>query len=202
MTGLLRPRYGRIVALAASVMVTGTAVLAGSGVLPVGGQPSYAATDNRPDRVGVTLTAREFPDPVPAEPTTLPDRSGQGRRVVFDQSDQRVWLVRGDGSVQRTYPVSGSSYDNLDAGRYEVYSRSMHATGIEDSGTMRYMVRFAHGDTAAIGFHDIPVDEGRRVQTRAQLGTPLSHGCIRQWRPDAKAMWRFAQLGTEVVVTA
>jgi len=39
------------------------------------------------------------------------------------------------------------------------------------------------------------------VQTRAQLGTPLSHGCIRQAEPDAKAMWRFARLGTKVVVT-
>jgi lipoprotein-anchoring transpeptidase ErfK/SrfK len=115
--------------------------------------------------------------------------------------DQRVWLVRGDGSVKRSYLVSGSVYDNLDAGDYEVYSRSEHATGIDDSGTMRYMVRFAHGDRAAIGFHDIPVDDGELVQTRSRLGTPLSHGCIRQWRPDARALWRFAPVGTTVVVT-
>jgi lipoprotein-anchoring transpeptidase ErfK/SrfK len=78
----------------------------------------------------------------------------------------------------------------------------MNAVGIEDSGTMKYMVRFAHGATAAIGFHDIPIDDGERVQTRDQLGTPLSHGCVRQWRPDAKALWDFAPLGTTVVVTA
>jgi lipoprotein-anchoring transpeptidase ErfK/SrfK len=74
--------------------------------------------------------------------------------------------------------------------------------GIDDSGTMQYMVRFAHGQRAAIGFHDIPVDDGRRLQTRAELGTPQSHGCIRQWRPDAKALWYFAIVGTKVVVTA
>jgi lipoprotein-anchoring transpeptidase ErfK/SrfK len=44
--------------------------------------------------------------------------------------------------------------------------------------------------------------DGHLVQTRAQLGTPLSHGCIRQWRPDAKALWRFAPVGTSVVVLA
>jgi lipoprotein-anchoring transpeptidase ErfK/SrfK len=134
------------------------------------------------------------PPPVPAD-------SGEGRRVVFDQSAQRVWLVAADGSVRRTYPVSGSRYDNLDLGTYAVYSRSEQAYGYEDSGTMRYMVRFAHGANAAIGFHDIPVKDGEPVQTEAELGTALSIGCIRQATPDAKAMWRFADLGTTVVVT-
>jgi lipoprotein-anchoring transpeptidase ErfK/SrfK len=66
---------------------------------------------------------------------------------------------------------------------------------------MRYMVRFTQGERAAIGFHDIPRDDqGRPVQTRAQLGRPLSSGCIRQARPDAIALWRFAGIGTSVVV--
>ena len=103
----------------------------------------------------------------------------------------------------RTYPVSGSMSDNLDTGTFRVYSRSEDAVGIDDSGTMKYFVRFTTGDAgAAIGFHDIPVDDGRLVQTVAQLGTPLSHGCIRQARTDAIALWEFAPIGTAVVVTA
>ena len=39
------------------------------------------------------------------------------------------------------------------------------------------------------------------MQTEAQLGTPLSRGCVRQRRADAIALWEFAPLGT-VVVTA
>lgn len=131
----------------------------------------------------------------------LPEHSGSGRRVVFDMSEQQVWLVGPAGRVQRTYPVSGSRTDNLSAGRYEVYSRSRDAVSYTYEETMGYMVRFAHGENAAIGFHDLPVDQqGERVQTRAQLGTPLSSGCIRQARPDARAMWRFAHVGTAVVV--
>jgi lipoprotein-anchoring transpeptidase ErfK/SrfK len=132
----------------------------------------------------------------------LPARSGSGRRVVFDMSAQRVWLVGRDDRVRRTYLVSGSLTDNLKPGTYEVYSTSRHAVGIDDSGTMQYMVRFAHGKRAAIGFHDIPVDGGEPVQTRAELGTPRSHGCIRQARPDARALWDFAPVGTKVVVLA
>ena len=123
--------------------------------------------------------------------------------MVFDQSDQRVWLIDDDDRVQRTYLVSGSRYDNLDPGTYSVYSRSERAIGIDDSGTMRFFVRFTQGDNgAAIGFHDIPVDDGALVQTAAELGTPRSHGCIRQERADAVALWDFAPIGTEVDVTA
>ena len=130
----------------------------------------------------------------------LPDRSGTGRRAVFSISRQRVWIVSEEDHVRRTYPVSGSVYDNLKPGRYTVFSRSEHARGVDDSGTMKWFVRFTRGDNAAIGFHNIPVDKGKRVQTRGELGTPRSHGCIRQAEPDAKAMWRFARVGTKVIV--
>ena len=113
-----------------------------------------------------------------------------------------MWLVSGGHRVERTYLVSGSVYDNLDPGTYAVYSKSGAGVGIDDSGTMKYFVRFTQGDNAAIGFHDIPVNDGKRVQSVAQLGTPQSHGCIRQKRADAIALWDFAPIGTTVVVTA
>lgn len=138
----------------------------------------------------------------------LPANSGDGRRVVYSEIQQRVWLVEDDDTVDLTYPVSGSIYDspghdNLKPGTYEVYSRSEDAVGIEDSGTMKYFVRFTRGPSgAAIGFHDIPIDDGTPLQTKGQLGTPQSHGCIRQSRADAIRLWEFAPLGTTVVVVA
>ncbi|UYM06143.1 L,D-transpeptidase [Solicola gregarius] len=133
----------------------------------------------------------------------IPARSGSGRRVVFDMSAQRVWIVGPDGQARSTYPVSGSRSDNLKPGRYRVFSRSRWAVGFDRHSTMQYFVRFAHGKNSTIGFHDIPVDHsGRRVQSYAALGTPRSAGCIRQHRPDAKRMWRFAAIDTRVVVVA
>ncbi|MCW2813477.1 MAG: ErfK/YbiS/YcfS/YnhG family protein [Nocardioides sp.] len=131
----------------------------------------------------------------------LPPDSGQGRRIVFSEDEQRVWLVGEVGKIKRTYLVSGSLTDNLDPGTYQVYSRSEDAVGIDDSGTMEWFVRFTQGPTgAAIGFHTIPVDDGERVQRKSDLGTPQSHGCIRQATSDAVALWEFAPLGTTVVV--
>jgi hypothetical protein len=139
----------------------------------------------------------------PQVDAALPEGSGTGKRVVFSESRQRVWLVNEDEQVERTYLVSGSVYDNLDPGAFNVYSRSEDAWGVDDSGSMKYFVRFTQGDTgAAIGFHDIPIKDGVPAQTEAQLGTPLSHGCVRQRRSDAIALWKFAPLGTSVIVTA
>jgi hypothetical protein len=138
-----------------------------------------------------------------ADRTEAPADSGEGRRVVYDMSAQRVWLVRANDSVQRSYLVSGSVLDNLRPGAYDVYSRSRHAVGYDQQSTMDYMVRFTEGDNAAIGFHDIPEDlAGQPVQSVDQLGSAQSHGCIRQRPADAREMWRFATIGTPVRVLA
>ena len=221
----VRPRYGRIAALATSVTVTVVTALAGVGVLATGSatdaatarpasylkQPSGSPTSSSPGsatgparHLQTRTPAAGSPSFGPAGVTGLPDRSGTGRRIVFSQGLQRVWLVGAHHDhVLRTYPVSGSLTHNLQPGTYAVYSRSRHAVGVGDSGVMQYFVRFTQGPTgAAIGFHTIPTKNGEPLQTEAQLGTPQSHGCIRQATPDAISLWHFAPDGTKVVVVA
>jgi len=214
--GQIRPRYGRLAVAATSISVTAISVLGGVGALPSAAEgpqqrpviETVAESQAQQETGSVAETQRNAT--VSTTPTAsdaaaghpLPADSGEGRRVVFSEGQQRVWLVGNGDRVQHTYLVSGSVYDNLDPGTYSVYSRSEQAWGIDDSGSMKYFVRFAHGENASIGFHDIPIDDGAPVQTVAELGTPLSHGCIRQRRADAKLLWAFAPLGTKVVVTA
>jgi lipoprotein-anchoring transpeptidase ErfK/SrfK len=63
------------------------------------------------------------------------------------------------------------------------------------------MVRFARGDRAAIGFHDIPTDaHGRPLQTEHDLGGYRSAGCVRQSNDDARFLWDWAPVGTPVNV--
>ncbi len=133
----------------------------------------------------------------------LPEHSGHGRRIVFDQSDQRVWLVAADGEVERSYLVSGSSHENVQPGTYHVKSRTRHARAYNSSGTFEYFVRFTQGRNAPIGFHSVTADkQGQLVYAREDLGTARTPGCVEQWRNDAKALWQFAPVGTKVMVTA
>jgi len=162
-----------------------------------------SATPGASSGQGSEADVAQSPDADAAtDPAALPGDSGSGKRVVFSKSAQRVWLVDGSGTVTATYLVSGSLTDNLAAGSYEVYSRSRWAVGVQDTGVMQYFVRFAHGQHAAIGFHSIPTKHGTPLQSVSQLGTPQSHGCIRQRLDDARQMWSFADVGTDVVVLA
>ncbi|WP_232679404.1 L,D-transpeptidase [Nocardioides sp. R-C-SC26] len=224
-----RVRYGRLGLLGVSALTTAVGVLGGVGALPSAADEDHGATSSSHDvRVSsetsgtaaltdvAALTGPIAPETADVGPTgsdarddtgrahtppAVPDDSGTGRRVVFSEGGQRVWLVRADGSIARTYRVSGSVLDNLDPGTYQVFSRSEDAVGIDDSGTMKWFVRFTRGPSgAAIGFHTIPVKDGVPLQTKGQLGTALSHGCIRQKTVDALAMWDFAPIGTTVVV--
>lgn len=166
-----------------------TAVLAQLPQLPQSPQASPAVAD--------VVEAVAEADPAP------PKNSGEGRRIVFDQGDQRVWLIDDDNTVERTYLVSGSRFENLDPGAYSVSSKTRHATAFDASGTMEYFVRFATGVSEPIGFHSVPRDNtGKLEQTKAQLGERLSAGCVRQWKNDAIALWDFAPIGTKVYVTA
>ena len=222
----VRPRYDRMAAALAALVVTTVAVLGGLDLLPGGDAPAKAVTatlvdDTLPspssspvsasspdvsrshDRADSSRHSTGLHASSKAEDTALPADSGAHKRIVFSQSRQRVWLVNDREQVRRTYLVSGSLGNNLEPGTYQVYSKSRHAIGVADSGTMQYFVRFTQGTTgAAIGFHDIPVKDGKPLQDVSDLGTPQSRGCIRQWRPDAIALWRFAPIGTTVVVTA
>jgi lipoprotein-anchoring transpeptidase ErfK/SrfK len=222
----VRPRYGRVVAVGASASVVAVALLGSAAGWGDEAAPhadvsavatsSAARSSSVPSSTSPSSTSPSAAAPsstaaptagaeatTPPDPTALPADSGDGKRIVFDQSAQRVWLVDDDDRVQRTYLGSGSVVDNLRPGTYSVYSRSRWAVGVDDSGAMQFFVRFAKGPGgAAIGFHTIPTKHGVPLQEASQLGTPQSHGCIRQRRADAVALWHFAPVGTRVVVVA
>lgn len=145
------------------------------------------------------------PPPAPSIPPEwiVPANSGSGRRVVYSKTMQRVWAVDSSGRMIKTHLVSGKQHP-LDPrpGTYRVWSRSLHTFAIQNPTIVwKYMVRFAQGsDGGNIGFHEIPSQYGRPVQSIWQLGQPLSAGCVRQAPSDALWMWNWAQLGTKVVV--
>lgn len=205
---------GRLTLLGVSGLFTLIVGLGATGILPTIDTSSAAGQSS----AGFGVIAAQLETIVPVEsdarpPTTLspstvssavlPENSGAGKRVVFSLSRQRVWLVDESGKVERTYEASGSIHDNLKTGAFEVQSRTRHATSYDYESTMDYFVQFTSGQNAPIGFHDIPVDaSGDKIQTLAELGTPLSSGCIRQARPDAVALWEFATVGTPVRIVA
>ena len=135
----------------------------------------------------------------------LPADSGTGRRMVVHSDSQQVWLVEADGRVSDTFLMSGrrirtaSGFDQT--GVFRVYSRSRNMRYCEGRcGRASYMVRYQRTTRSAVGSHSLPFEGGRAVQGVEDLGWPLSHGCSRLEDSKAQAVYRWASIGTIVIV--
>ncbi|MGH9133313.1 MAG: L,D-transpeptidase, partial [Ilumatobacteraceae bacterium] len=179
---------------------------ADAGMLPGPATVSGTVTIGRGTQVQLTPTVPPPPTTtttIPPPSDQLPVDSGEGRRAVYSKSLQRTWTVEADGTVSRTYLVSGRlTWNQPTPDTYYVFSRSGFTCNIKNpSICWRYMVRFTKGpDGDNIGFHEIPKVNGKPIQSESQLGQALSGGCVRQATPDAQHMWAWAPIGTKVVV--
>ncbi|MDF1596767.1 MAG: S-layer homology domain-containing protein [Acidimicrobiia bacterium] len=134
----------------------------------------------------------------PARPPAYPD-VGHGKRIIYANAQQQIWMIDETESVVDTYLVSGR--EGVPApGTYTVYSKSPIAWS-HNGITMEYMVRFAYGRTASIGFHAIPhYATGVPMQTEDELGEFRSAGCVRQADAKAQALYAWTPIGTTVIV--
>ena len=136
----------------------------------------------------------------PAKPILPYPDVGSGRRIIYTNGGQRVWLINATGELHKTHQVTGRR--GIPAvGRYRVYSMSRYAWAPYDGITMEFMVRFARGEWP-YGFHSIPVwPDKKPLQVAAKLGTHGSGGCVRQLWDDAESVFEWATVGTRVIVT-
>jgi hypothetical protein len=125
---------------------------------------------------------------------------GSGRRIIYTNGGQRVWLINATGELHKTHQVTGRR--GIPAvGRYRIYSMSRYAWAPYDGITMEFMVRFARGEWP-YGFHSIPVwPDKKPLQVAAKLGTHGSGGCVRQLWDDAESVFEWSTVGTRVIVT-
>ena len=132
----------------------------------------------------------------------LPRGSGSGRRIVYSEKvPQHVWLVDAKGCVVRDFKASGRK-DWPRPGVYHVFSKSPTSSSGVYGVRFKWMVRFAHGRAASIGFHTIPTyPNGRYTHPVSQLGLAVGHGgCVHSTDADAVFLYRWAPVGTTVVV--
>jgi lipoprotein-anchoring transpeptidase ErfK/SrfK len=137
-----------------------------------------------------------------AVPPQLPRRSGTGRRVVYSNRLQWVWVIDKNENIIRSMPVSGRK-GVPEVGRYAVTSQSPWSFSLDfDNVTFRWMTRFAFGPEGGnVGFHNIPLEKGKPMQTEGELGRFKGSGCVRMTTEDAKFIYRWATPGTAVIVT-
>ena len=148
-----------------------------------------------------TTTTTTTTTTVLVEVAPVPVRSGTGRRIVYANRQQRVWVINENNEVVRTFLVSGM-LGQPGKGTFRVFSKSPTSYSPEFAGvTFRYMTRFAIGRNGGnIGFHEIPVRNNKPMQTVEELGAFKGSGCLRSSTQDAIFIYQWAKIGTKVVV--
>ena len=136
----------------------------------------------------------------PAPPPPYPE-VGSGKRIIYSNSGQQIWLIDENERLVDTYPVSGRIGIPHD-GTYTVYSKSVNAWAPYGGITMKHMVRFVRpgtwGNRWAYGFHSIPrYSNGDPMQTEAELGYYRSGGCVRQADHKAYALFQWSTIATD-----
>ncbi|MGW4199888.1 hypothetical protein [Streptomyces sp. NPDC004726] len=142
------------------------------------GTPSAAPTSKSPQKT--------------VDPQALPVNSGSGVRVVYGLAAKRVWLVDGQNKVSRTFEVMPSTV-NPSPGSYSVTSRSGTIPG-SDGQPIEHVVRFATVEKVSIGFS---------AAVNGSMKSPdpeKKTGGVRMTRADGNAMWKFAAIGSKIVV--
>lgn len=135
-----------------------------------------------------------------------PSLSGFGRRIVWHRWADHVWLIDEHNKVVLDYPVTDLDW-KTPPGQYKVHHKTRTAYSNTAAGQLRlnHFVAFYKrcSSCAWIGFHAIPVTaRGNPIQPESALADPAwkSDGCIRQSPGNAAALYRFAEVGTKVVV--
>jgi hypothetical protein len=179
--------------------------IAAAGITNGCGTTSYCPAQRLPRAQMAAFLGRALhltPMVPPERPPPPYPQVGHGKRIIYSNSQQRIWLIDADETLHDTYLVSGRVGIPHYA-TYKVFSKSLNAWAPYGGITMKHMVRFVRpytwGNQWSYGFHSIPrYANGQPMQTEDQLGTHLSGGCVRQADAKARALYYWAPIGTTV----
>jgi lipoprotein-anchoring transpeptidase ErfK/SrfK len=97
-----------------------------------------------------------------------------------------LMLVRNGRAVRTIHVSAGGPGTETPTGRYKVFRKELMSWSVPFSTWLPYASYFNNG----IAFHEYP----------DVPPYPASHGCVRVPAPEAKLVYRFARMGTTVVV--
>ncbi len=143
------------------------------------------------------------PTAAPAEPAIAPETDAQTVHLRLSLSDRRVYVYRGD-TVETSYPVAiGRAGWETPTGEFSVFSQIVDpgwtnpftdevAPPGPDNPLGERWIGFWSDGTNVIGFHGTP--------NRNSVGKAASHGCIRMYNEDIRALYDIVAIGTSVTV--
>lgn len=124
----------------------------------------------------------------------------KGKHIIISVTDQRIYFLEDDVLVKSHLCSTGTSSHPTPLGVFSVLYHEYCAVSVIYGGVYCYWWMGFAPDT---GMHALPYDPKSGTWTSAScLGTPASHGCVRQGIADAQWAYEWAPNGTRIDVIA
>lgn len=125
----------------------------------------------------------------------------EGKYIDVDLGSQYLTLFE-DGKSRGSFQVSSGRYDlPTPRGEFQVINKVPLAYSNTYDLYMPFWMAFTY---AGHGFHELPFWKHRRgveyKERESNLGTPVSHGCVRLGVGPAEIVYEFADVGTPIVI--
>lgn len=201
-------RLGVKVAVRSDVVVTGPGVGGGPDVrtFTIRGQlrsSQYGFERNFAGGLNVAATSIDGVIVPAIVPTTKnPTAAGSGKKIVISLSRQQLWLYE-KGRVIAVHKISSGKWSTpTPTGAFRTYNKISVAYSKAYGLYMEWWMAFT--PDGKNGLHALPFwklkKSGKLYEGAAHIGTPVSHGCVRQTVADAKMVFDWAPIGTPVIV--
>ncbi len=122
------------------------------------------------------------------------------KKFVVDISEQRCWRYEGD-KLLNTWRCSTGRNNSTKVGRFRVQSKIRKAYGSTWNIWMPWWLGIYWVGPIENGIHGQPWNAKTGRRTWAGLvGTPITYGCVMLNDKAAETLWRWADIGTLVII--
>ena len=161
--------------------------------------PTQTPTPTATPTITPTPTETPIPSPTPT-PTLRPvssttyttnpaDLADEGRWIDVDLSAQQVTAYEGSTAVRSFIVSTGVAIHPTLTGQYRIYLK-LYSTPMSGPGYYLPAVPYTMYYDRGYSLHG--------TYWHNNFGTPMSHGCVNMYTPDAEWLFSFASIGTLV----
>jgi len=128
--------------------------------------------------------------------------AASGKKIVIDISEQKLTLFENGRPISVRAVSTGKPSMPTPLGTF--YTRNKIQTAYSRAYGLYMEYWMAFSPDGRYGIHSLPYwrlkNGGRLYEGANHLGTPVSHGCIRQSLANAKSLYDWAPVGTPVAI--
>ena len=138
---------------------------------------------------------------ISGNPAKVKKKTPRGKKkIVVDISEQRCWRYEGD-KMLNTWRCSTGRNNSTKTGRFRVQSKLRKAYGSTWNIWMPWWMGIYWSGPVENGIHGLPWNAKTGGRTWAGLvGRPITYGCVMLNDKNAETLWKWADIGTQVII--